>query len=137
METPFNDFSSASTSVSAEASGGAVFHFRPHALLPQSYAIFKKSVADFTMVGEYMVLDRAEDPALSEKKIINLIGLMNGNAAVMDVDAGSGKRLYFQCITNGDDGLRQQIIFRERGMNGVTHENALLLLDGDILNVTN
>ncbi len=127
MDRPFDDFST--------ASDGAVYLYRPHGLLRHSFEILKKSAGDIVPVGEYMVLDTAEDPALTEKKMMNLVALMNGHTALIDAGV-SGRRLYFHVApATGDDG-RRQIIFRERGAEGVTYENALLLLDGDILHGT-
>jgi hypothetical protein len=128
MDRPLDDFSA--------VSDGAVFLYRPHGFVPHAFEILKKAAGDMIPVGEYMVLDTSEDPSMTEKKVMNLVSLMNGNTSLIDIGADSGKRLYFHIVPKSADDTRQQIVFRERGYEGVTRENALLLLDGDIFHGT-
>ena len=120
MDRPISEFSS--------VSDGATFLYRPHEILPDAFEIMCKTGTAMQTIGEYVVLDKAEDRSLSEKKIINLIALMNGRSEMIDV-AAENQRLYFHVIPRAEDSPRQQIVFRARGLEGVTQENALLTIE--------
>lgn len=79
-------------------------------------------------IGDYTVLDAAEDHNMSEKKVMNLISLMNDEDHLIDIGSGTGKRmLYHRASTDSPDKTR--IIFYELGKQGVSKENAVLSLE--------
>lgn len=79
-------------------------------------------------IGDYTVLDTSEEHSLSEKKVMNLVSLMNDEDQLIDIGSGTGKRmLYHRASTDNPDKTR--IIFYELGKQGVSTENAVLSLE--------
>ena len=67
-------------------------------------------------------------PPLPEKKVMNLVSLMNDEDQLIDIGSGTGKRmLYHRASTDNPDKTR--IIFYELGKQGVSTENAVLSLE--------
>lgn len=121
MDRPFHEFST--------ATGDGVLLYRPHAMMPQAFEIVRKAGAAFIPIGQYMVLDPTEDPQISEKKVMNLVSLMNGDDRLIDLGGDHGRRLYFHVVPCDGSAAQRQIVFRERGATGVTAENAILAID--------
>jgi hypothetical protein len=82
-------------------------------------------------VGDYTVLDGAEDPALSEKKVMNLISLMNGRKNLMDLGHETKSRVLYNIVSECDDEGKARVIFYHLGTEGVSVENALLRIEKD------
>lgn len=100
-----------------------------------AYQIFENEIgdADYTPVGEYLVLDREEDKSLTEKKLINLISLMNGRKNVVDHSAEVDTQLLFQVLPRKNDDDPTKIMFRTRDEKSVSVENALLQIKRGII----
>lgn len=111
------------------------FIFKPSPVNPMAYQIFENEIgdADYTPVGEYLVLDREEDKSLTEKKLINLISLMNGRKNVVDHSAEVDTQLLFQVLPRKNDDDPTKIMFRTRDEKSVSVENALLQIKRGII----
>ena len=84
---------------------------------------------DYDVVGEYTILAKDEPLDLAEKKVINLITLLNGRDNLMDLGEQTGTRLLYQRKAYSAETGRDEIIFYELGEQGVSRENALLILN--------
>lgn len=110
-------------------SEGPRYSYNRHPLHPRAFQILKRTgqARDTQPVGDYTVLDLSEDLGLAERKVINLVALLNGRENnLMDVGDGLDTRLLYQRIPS-DDG-QERIMFRTLGYSGVSVENALLTL---------
>ncbi|MCB9990292.1 MAG: hypothetical protein H6867_02795 [Rhodospirillales bacterium] len=104
-----------------------IYRRNPHH--EQSFVILKQldDEGRYEPIGDYTVLDQSEDHELSEKKLINLIALMNDSEELVDLREQSQSRLlYFRAPTDEPDKTR--IIFYTLGDRGVSKENAVLSL---------
>jgi hypothetical protein len=88
----------------------------------------KNEEGGITPVGEYTVLDRSEDELISEKKIINLVSLLNGEDELMELGERTQSRLMFHRKTKMDPSDPTQVIFYTFSGEGVSQENAILTL---------
>jgi len=86
---------------------------------------------DPVSVGDYTVLDPMEDPGLSEKKVINLISLLNGRKNLMQLGHETNSRVLYQRVTECDDDGKARVLFYHLGAEGVSVENALLRIEKD------
>lgn len=93
--------------------------------------IMKVTEADPVAVGDYTVLDKAEDPLLSEKKVINLVSLMNGRKNLMDLGHETKSRVLYNIVSECDDDGKARVIFYHLGPQGVSVENALFRIEKD------
>ena len=90
-------------------------------------------------VGDYTVLDVEEDAALSEKKVMNLVSLLNERRRLMDLGEGLKTRLLYRIVEEqGDDssdGSRARVIFYQLELKGASKENAILQIDPECIDL--
>lgn len=112
------------------------FMYKPNPVDALAFQIFEcpRGKTDYEPVGDYIVLDDSEPRALTEKKLINLIGLMNGRTNIADLSEEADKRLLFHIKTKKVSTDETQIIFRTHDGQGVSTENALFKVRGGIFN---
>ena len=79
-------------------------------------------------VGDYTVLDREEDISLSEKKVMNLISLLNGRKRLMQLGHETNSRILYNVISEKDEDNKMKVLFYKLGQKGVSIENALFRL---------
>lgn len=109
-----------------ENSEKARFTYKHNPVDPKSFQIFenRRGYTDYSLAGHYTVLDLQEDRDLSEKKVMNLIALMNGRRA-LDLGHATGNRTLFQVLPKKIDSDPTKVIFRTHDGKGVSTENAL------------
>lgn len=84
---------------------------------------------EYDVIGEYTILAGDEPLELAEKKVMNLITLLNGRDNLIDLGQQTGTRLLYQRKAYAEETGRDEIIFYELGEQGVSRENALLILN--------
>lgn len=107
------------------------FIYRPNPLLEQSYQIFEYQTdkKSYEPIGDYTVIDKGEDTDITEKKMINLVRIMNGKKNLIDFKSLTNTRILFNIIPISDGSEQQKIIFRTHDGQGVSQENAVLTLE--------
>jgi len=95
----------------------------------QSFVILKQLGADgqYLPIGNYTVIDQDEDMIMSEKKVMNLIALMNDEDELIDMRGDTQSRMLFHRASS-DDPDKTHIIFYALGDQGVSTESAVLSL---------
>ena len=84
-----------------------------------------------TPVGDYTVLDPNEDLGLSEKKVMNLISLLNGRKKLMDLGHETKTRVLYNIVSERDEENKTKVLFYNLGDSGVSVENALFRIEYD------
>lgn len=99
----------------------------------RAFLILKKqnSVKDPIPVGDYTVLDKDEDIALAEKKVTNLVSLLNGRKRLMDLGHETKSRILYHIVSEKDDDNKMKVLFYKLGQQGVSTENALFRLESE------
>lgn len=82
-------------------------------------------------VGDYTVLDKEEDISLTEKKVINLVSLLNGRRRLMDLGHETKSRILYQVVSERDEENKTKVLFYKLEEEGVSKENALFRLESD------
>ena len=101
----------------------------------RSFMILERTPNDgYQPVGDYTTLDLKEDLFFSEKKVMNLVALLNNNDDILNLspDAKGSKLFYYEAPHN--DEQKNKIIFYTQNGTGVSQENALFLIDKEIWN---
>lgn len=80
-------------------------------------------------VGDYVLVDLSEAADITEKKLINLIGIMNGRQNLVDFTNLTGQRILFTIVPEAPETNREKIVFRTYDGSGVSRENAVLTLE--------
>lgn len=106
-------------------------------LVEHAYQIFEfkdyKGVnGTYEPVGDYTLLDTAENSDLTERKLMNLMQLMNGKKDLMDLKDMTGTRTLFTKLPRKEENDPTKIIFRTYDGDGVSTENAMLVLEKGI-----
>lgn len=90
-----------------------------------------KPAADPVPVGDYTVLDKEEDIKLSEKKVMNLISLLNGRKRLMDLGHETKSRILYHIVSERDEDNKTKVLFYKLEQQGVSKENALFRLEAE------
>lgn len=107
------------------------FIYKKNPLIPHSYQIFqyKKDKANYEPVGNYDLLDLEEDEELTEKRVMNLIALMNQRKRTIDLSSLTNARTLYTMVPVKPQDINQKIIFRTHDGAGVSKENAILVIE--------
>lgn len=111
------------------------FIYKRNPLVEHAYQIFefKPDKNDYEPVGEYIVLDTEEDVDLTEKKMGNLVTLLNGKRDLTDFGNLTKTRLLFNIVPRTADEDPTKIIFRTHDGAGVSKENAVFTIEKGVL----
>ena len=102
-----------------------VFTYRPSPVLDGSFLIFRKDIdGALQTVGDYTRLDRDEAKSLTEKKVINLVTMLNGGSDLMLLGEETKSRLLFHKKPRTDASDRTEIVFYAYSGDGISKENA-------------
>lgn len=110
--------------------------YRRNPLLPQVFQIFTflEEKGDYEPVGKYTLLDPAEDLALTEKKVMNIVSLLNGRRKLLELGNLTKTRVLFTIVPKSSEEDPTKIIFRNYNGSGPSEENAVLVLEKGVLN---
>lgn len=97
----------------------------------RAFLIVKKpeTSAEPIPVGDYTVLDKEEDLGLAEKKVMNLISLLNGRKRLMQLGHETNSRILYNVVSERDEDNKMKVLFYKLGQRGVSLENALFRLE--------
>lgn len=118
----------------------APFTYRRNPLVENAFQIFqwKDDKGDYEPVGEYTLLDMAEDPELTEKTVMNIISGLNGRRdKLLNLQKMTSDRLLFQIVNKEtlDADEHITIMFRTHDGKGVSKENAVLKIEKGVIYV--
>ncbi len=108
------------------------YTYRPSPIGARAYQIlrFTKGLAEEAQpVGDYTVLDKNEDPLLSEKKVMNVVSALNGREKLIQLGEETKSRQLFHILNDGTNGQPMKIMFTSYDGTGVSEENALLQME--------
>lgn len=107
----------------------ARYGYMPSPVHPRAFQILKYNESSPRPVGDYTVLDTKEDPGLSEKKVMNIVSLLNGRKHLMELGHETGTRILYQIVSECDDDGKSRVLFYQLGKGGVSIENALFRME--------
>jgi len=97
----------------------------------RAFLIVKKEDQNPVPVGDYTVLDKEEDIGLAEKKVMNLVSLLNGRKRLMELGHETKSRVLYQIVSERDEENKTKVLFYHLGREGVSKENALFRLEAE------
>ena len=111
------------------------FRYERNPVAERGFLILRRNTqARFDPVGDYLVVDDEEDLALSEKKVMNLVALLNkDDSYVMDLGDLTGTQSRFHIKPEKTERGQTQMVFYALGAQGVSKENAVLSIDEGVL----
>lgn len=107
------------------------FTWRSNPVHPRSFLILKRDEGgqELAPYATYTGLDPAEDTSLTERKVMNLVSLLNGHKAV-SLGEGTGLRTLHSLPDRaaGENSIRS-VVFYTLGVEGPSRESAILTLE--------
>lgn len=91
----------------------------------------QEQVSDAVPVGDYTILDKEEDIALAEKKVMNLISLLNGRKRLIELGHETKSRILYHLVSEKDEDNKMKVLFYKLEEKGVSKENALFRLESE------
>ena len=113
------------------------FMYKRNPLVAHAFQIFefKDEKKSYEPVGEYTRIDSSEDIEITEKKVINLIAIMNGKRDLLELGNLTKSRLLYTMVPSGSETDKEEkIIFRAYDGKGVSKENAVLTIEKGVFN---
>ncbi len=112
------------------------FIYKRNPLVERSFHIFqfKDEKKEYEPVGEYTLLDPREVPDLTEKKMMNLVALLNGKKDLVNLGNLTKTRLLYNIVPRAPGSDKTKVIFRTYDTEGVSMENAVLVLERGVIN---
>lgn len=106
----------------------ALFGYQRSPVNERAFLITKKADQADVPVGDYTVLDKEEDLSLSEKKVMNLVSLLNGRKRLMQLGHETNSRVLYNVVSEKDEDNKYKVLFYQLKERGVSVENALFRL---------
>ena len=106
----------------------ALFGYQRSPVNERVFLITKKAKEADVPVGDYTVLDKEEDLSLSEKKVMNLVSLLNGRKRLMQLGHETNSRVLYNVVSEKDEDNKYKVLFYQLKERGVSVENALFRL---------
>ena len=114
------------------------FTYKRNPLVSTSFQIFewKEDKSSYEPVGEYTLLDTSEASDITEKKLINLMAIMNERQRLIDFKDLTKERILFTMVPTTPESETQKVVFRTYDGSGVSKENAVLILEKGVFHET-
>ena len=114
------------------------FTYKRNPLVSTSFQIFewKEDKSSYEPVGEYTLIDTSEASDITEKKLINLMAIMNERQRLIDFKDLTKERILFTMVPTTPESETQKVVFRTYDGSGVSKENAVLILEKGVFHET-
>ncbi len=107
------------------------FIYKRNPLIAHSFQIFeyRADKEDYEPFGDYTLIDMNEPIDITEKKVMNLVTIMNGRQNLIDFQNLTKERVLYNIIGKNDAANGQKVVFRTYDGSGVSKENAVLTIE--------
>lgn len=107
------------------------FTYKRNPLVSSSFQIFewKSDKQSYEPVGDYTLIDTSEPFDITEKKMINLMAVMNERQKLIDFKDLTKERILFTIVPTTPESEAQKVVFRAYDGSGVSKENAVLTIE--------
>ena len=110
------------------------FIHKPNPFQARTWQIFElKHRGEYEPVGEYVLLNKDEDPEITEKKVANVVSLLNRKKDVIDLSNLTKTRVLFTVVPEAQSPDQTKIIFRDYDGSGVSKDNAIFTIRKGVL----
>ena len=111
------------------------FLYKPNTLVERAFQIFEFSDTknDYLHVGDYTLINNEESREVTEKKITNLITLLNGGKDLINLSNLTDKRVLYTIVPEEQSAIKTKIIFKDYDGSGVSKDNAVFTIRKGVL----
>lgn len=106
------------------------FIYKPNPLVPRAFQIFELMAKgnSYEHVGDYVLINKEEDPEVTEKKVMNLLKLLNGKKDLINLTSLTKTRVLYSVVRNTPDDHPTKIIIKDYDGSGVSRDNAVFTI---------
>ena len=99
-------------------------------LVERAYQIFEYDFkkGDYDHAGDYVLLKKDEPREVTEKKLINLMTLLNGKDDLIDLSNLTNSRLLYTIVPEAQSDEQTKIILKDYDGSGVSKDNAVFTI---------
>jgi hypothetical protein len=107
------------------------FTYKQNPLVPHSWQIFefRPQKDEYEPVGEYILIDTTEPIDITDKKLMNVMAVLNRKSSWVDFKNLTDKRVLFNIVEESPESDTMKVVFRAYDGSGVSKENAVLTIE--------
>tara|TARA_R110001592_G_scaffold29350_9_gene106596 strand:+ start:14190 stop:14660 length:471 start_codon:yes stop_codon:yes gene_type:complete len=111
------------------------FVHKPNPLIERDYQIFEYNIeiGDYNHIGDYVLLDKEEHRDITDKKVMNLMSILNKKDDLIDLSSLTNKRVLYTIVPEAQAGDQTKMIFKDYDGSGVSKDNAIFTIRKGIL----
>ncbi|MGH1374744.1 MAG: hypothetical protein ACRBCK_00230 [Alphaproteobacteria bacterium] len=108
---------------------------KANSLVDRAYQIFEYDLekSNYEHVGDYVLIDTDESREVTDKKVMNLITLINGKTDLVDISNLTKSRVMYTLVPEAQAGDQTKIIFKDYDGSGVSKDNAVFTIRKGVL----
>jgi hypothetical protein len=80
-------------------------------------------------VGDYILVDTKEPIDITEKKVANVVSILNRRTRLVDFKTLTNERVLYNIVEDNPDSDQMKVVFRVYDGSGVSKENAVLTIE--------
>ncbi len=111
------------------------FVHKPNPLVERAYQVFEYNMetSSYDHVGDYVLINKEEKREVTEKKVINLMTILNGKDDLIDISNLTNTRLLYTIVPEAQAGDQTKMIFKDYDGSGVSKDNAVFTIRKGVL----
>lgn len=111
------------------------FVHKPNPLVERSYQIFEYDYTKsaYEHCGDYVLLNKEESREVTDKKVINVMSMINGKSDMIDISNLTKNRVLYTLVPEAQAGDQTKIIFKDYDGSGVSKDNAVFTIRKGVL----
>jgi|GEM_PF-993646 len=111
------------------------FIHKSNPMVERDYQIFEYNhkKGEYKVVGDYVLLRKDEPRDITEKKVSNLMGILNKKEDLIDLTNLTKTRVLFTIIPEAQAGDQTKMIFKDYDGSGVSKDNAIFTIRKGVL----
>ncbi len=111
------------------------FIHKPNPLVDRAYQVFEYIVVkgDYDHVGDYVLLNTDEERNITEKKVANLMSILNKKDELIDLSNLTNTRVLYTVVPEAQAGDQTKMIFKDYDGSGVSKDNAVFTIRKGVL----
>lgn len=111
------------------------FVHKANPMVERAYQIFEYNFkkSDYEPVGDYVLINKDEPRDITEKKVFNLITLLNGKNDLIDISNLTKARFLYTIVPEARAGDQTKIILKDYDGSGVSKDNAVFTIRKGVL----
>ncbi|MCK5385201.1 MAG: hypothetical protein KAJ29_06440 [Alphaproteobacteria bacterium] len=111
------------------------FVHKPNPMVERDYQIFEYDYkkGEYNHVGDYVLVNKDEPRKITEKKVKNLMSIINKKDDLIDLSNLTKTRVLYTIVPEAQAGDQTKMIFKDHDGSGVSKDNAIFTMRKGVL----